>query len=246
MKPLFTIMLLVLLSVCCIACSEPKEKEVLTLGTNPEFPPFEMRSEEDNEIIGFDIDIARIIADRLNKRLEIKDMPFENLLGALDAGEVDLVIAGLTITPERKELVDFSDSYYTVTQVVLVRKKNPPEINSLDDLKDKKVGVAIETTGDTAASLLTKEVTRYDTAFDAVADLKKKKTDLVLVDEALGEVLLSKNPDLKRITLPFPEEDYAVAVKKGNKALLNTINSVLEGLEKSGKKYFLLELYFSN
>lgn len=248
MKHVLFFLAAVFIFFCCVACGEKRPANVLIVGTNAEFPPFEMRGgASGSEIVGFDMDIARKIAERTGKKLQIEDMKFDALIPALNSGKVDMVLAGMTVTPERARNVDFSRPYYRITQIVLLRAEDAGTVSKIDDLKGKTIAVALGTTGDTVASELTpaEKVVRFDSAFEAVLELKNGKADLVLTDAALGGVLHSKNPDLTRVDLPFKDEFYAAGVKKGNKALLDQINAALEDLEKSGEKDVLLETYFS-
>ena len=248
MKHVLCFLAAVFVFFCCAACGEKKAADVLVVGTNAEFPPFEMRGGADgNEIVGFDIDVARKVAEKSGKRLIVEDMKFDALIPALNAGKVDMVLAGMTVTPERAENVDFSEPYYKVTQIVLLRGSDAGKIKKIDDLKGKKIAVALGTTGDTVASSLTSAdgLVRFDSVFEAVMELKNGKVDLVLTDEALGGVLHSKNPDLARVDLPFKDEYYAAAVKKGNKKLLDQINASLEDLKNTEEMDILLERHFS-
>lgn len=248
MKHLLCFLSVVFVFFCCAACGEKKDSDALVVGTNAEFPPFEMRGGANgNEIIGFDMDVAREIAAKNGKKLIIEDMKFDALIPALNSGKVDMVFAGMTVTPERAKNVDFSIPYYKVTQIVLLKQGDEAKIKNIDDLKGKKIAVALGTTGDSVASTLTpaNKIIRFDSVFEAILELKNSKADLVLTDEALGEILHARNPDLVRIDLPFEDEYYAAAVKKGNQSLLDQINASLTSLKNTGEMEILLERYFS-
>lgn len=120
-----------------------KQKGKLVVGTSADYPPYEFHKEVDgkDQIVGFDISIAKSLAEDLGVELQINDMDFDGLLIALQAGKVDMVFAGMTPTDERKENADFSDIYYTAQHGVIVRKGEEGKIKSIDDLKDKKIGV---------------------------------------------------------------------------------------------------------
>lgn len=241
------ILLTVLAFFTLAGCGEQKDPNTLVMGTNAEFPPFEMRGGPDGEgIVGFDPDVARLIAVHAGKKLQIEDMKFDSLIPALNTGKIDMILAGMTVTEDRRRNVDFSDPYYKVTQIVLIQAKDAAGIRSLDDLKNKKIAVAIGTTGDTAASQYTPNVIRFNTAFEAVMELKNGKVDLILTDEALGSVLHAKNPELARVDLPFEDEYYAVAVRKGNTELLERINESLKKIRNSGEMDILLEKHFTD
>lgn len=249
MKHILCFLCVVFVFFCCAACGEKQAADVLVLGTNAEFPPFETRGGANgDEIVGFDIDVARKIADKAGKKLRIEDMKFDALIPALNAGKVDFVLAGMTVTPERARNVDFSAPYYKVTQIVLMQAKDAGKVASIEDLKGKTIAVALGTTGDAVAGESTDadKIVRFDSAFEAVLELKNGKADLVLTDEALGSVLHMKNPDLIRVDLPFKDEYYAAAVKKGNAAMLEQINAALEDLKNTGEMSLFLERHFSN
>lgn len=248
MKHVLCFLTVVFIFFCCAACGEKKDADALVVGTNAEFPPFEMRGGANgNEIVGFDMDVAREIAAKNGKKLIIEDMKFDALIPALNSGKVDMVFAGMTVTPERARNVDFSVPYYKVTQIVLLKKGDESKIKKIDDLKGKKIAVALGTTGDSVVSSLTSadKIIRFDSVFEAILELKNSKADVVLTDEALGGILHARNPDLARVDLPFEDEYYAAAVKKGNKELLDQINTSLTTLKDTGEMDILLERYFS-
>ena len=220
-----------------------KAKGTLVMGTNAEFPPFEYRDDK-GEIDGFDVAVAKEIAKEIGVELKIEDMAFDSLINALKSGKVDFVAAGMSVTPERQENVDFSDQYYTASQKIIVRKDNT-EIKGKDDLEGKRIGVQEGTTGDLEASEITDKISRFKKGIDAVMDLKNGKIDAVIIDANPAKVFVDKNDDLMILDEQFMEEDYAIAVDKGNKELLDVINKVISDLKKSGKFDELVEQYIN-
>lgn len=242
-------------TVLCVgaltACGEKKE-DVLVMGTNAAFPPFEFVTSQDKGVVGeftgIDVEIADKIAKSMNKTLQVEDMEFEGLVAAVQQGKVDLAVAGMTIKPDRLEKVDFSDPYFVATQIMVVGADNT-DITKADDLKNnKKVAVVQGYTGD---SLVTEEIKvaeanilRVSRGIDAIQELKNGKLDAVVIDSATGRALASKN-GLKIVEDPavFEKEEYAIAVQKGNKELLDQINKTLDEMKQNGEIEKLAEKY---
>lgn len=211
-----------------------KSDDVLVVGTNASFPPFEyVGGASGDEIMGFDIDLAKQIAKDAGKTLKVENMNFDSLIVALNAGKVDFIASGMTITPERQASVDFSEPYYEATQMVLVNKDNN-SINSLEDLKGKHIAVQLGSTGDIMAKSYSQQVTAFNSGFEAVMELKNAKVDLVLFDSEPAISFLEKNPQLKMVELDFSPEFYGFAVAKGKVELLNSINSSLSIMKQNG------------
>lgn len=174
--------------------------EVIKMGTNAEFPPYEYYT--NNEIVGIDAEVAAAIADKLGKKLEIVDMAFDSIITSVQTGKVDFGMAGLTVTPEREENVSFTTSYATGVQVIIVREDS--EITSVDDLfagdKVYKVGVQTSTTGDIYATMDLEdeglaEISRYNKGADAVAALVSGKIDCVIIDNEPAKEFVAVNND---------------------------------------------------
>ncbi|MBQ3463509.1 MAG: transporter substrate-binding domain-containing protein [Clostridia bacterium] len=222
------------------ACGNQARNKVI-LGTNAAFPPFEYTTTNGlvGEFDGIDVAIAKKIAEADGKELQINDMEFDGLISAVSTGKIDMAVAGMTVTDERKQNVDFSDTYYVAAQVMVVAADNE-DIKSAEDIKKgKKVGVVIGYTGD---SLVTEmgvddnNITRANRGIDIVQDVKNGKLDAVVIDSATGKALAEAN-GLKVVEDPkaFETEEYAIAVKKGNKELVDKINKVLADMKKSGE-----------
>lgn len=223
---------------------EIKESGKIVMGTNAEFPPFEYRNDK-GEIDGFDVAVAKKVAEELGVELKVEDMAFDSLINALKSGKVDFVAAGMTVTPDRQKNVDFSDEYYRASQKIIIRKDNT-EIKGKDDLVGKKIGVQEGTTGDTEASKIKDvQMSRFKKTVDAVMDLKNGKIDAVVLDSNPAQVFVSKNDDLVILDKELTDEAYAIAVDKGNKELLDTINKVIKDLKDSGKYDELVKQYIS-
>ena len=213
----------------------------LTMGTNAAFPPFEYTTSAGlvGEFDGIDVAIAKRIADDMGTELEIADMDFDGLIAAVSTGKVDMVAAGMTATDERRKSVDFSDTYYVASQVMVVAADNT-DITKAEDLKnDKKVGVVLGYTGDGIVTedleIAEDKITRANRGIDIVQDVKNGKLDAVVIDSATGIALAEKN-GLKVVedAEAFETEEYAIAVKKGNKELLEKINATLAEMKSSG------------
>lgn len=207
--------------------------DTLKIGTNAEFPPFEFVDSElgvINEYAGIDIEIAKGIADSISAKPVINNIDFDGLLLALSNGQIDMVIAGMTLTEERAKQVDFSEPYYVASQVLIVKEDSP--IASAKDLKDKKIGVIDGYTGQTCVEDMGYDFSGYKKGSDAVLDVVNGKLDVLVIDSATAEKYIKQNKGLKIVkdTSAFEEEKYAIAVKKGNKQLLDAINAYVKTL----------------
>lgn len=224
--------------------------KTLTMGTNAAFPPFEFTTSEGlvGEFDGIDVAISKKIAESMGKELVVSDMEFDGLIAAVKTGKIDMAAAGMTVTEERKQNVDFSDTYYAATQIMIV-SPDDTSITKAEDLKnDKKVGVVIGYTGDIAVTetlqIAEENIRRANRGVDVVQDVKNGKLDAVVIDKATGEALAAKN-GLKIVEDPevFDTEEYAIAVKKGNTELLDEINKVLKEMKDNGEIAQLAEQY---
>ncbi|MCG9757309.1 basic amino acid ABC transporter substrate-binding protein [Shewanella insulae] len=217
-----------------------KEQDYLVVGTNAAFPPFEyVGGVSGDQVMGFDIDLARKVAEDAGKTLKVENMKFDSLIVALNAGKIDMIASGMTITPERQASVDFSEPYYEATQVVLVNKQDD-SIHSLADLAGKHFAVQLGSTADIMAKKYTQSVTAFNTGFEAIMELKNGKVDLVLFDSEPAANYLAKNPELKLISLDFPPEFYGFAVAKSQPELLASINKTLATMKQNGEYDALL------
>lgn len=214
---------------------------VLTMATNATFPPYEYY--EGNDIVGIDAEIAQAIADKMGLKLEIQDMEFNSIITAVQSGKADLGLAGMTVTDERKQSVDFSDSYATGIQSVIV--KDGSSIKSIDDLKGKKIGVQLATTGDIYAKddFGEENVEEYNKGADAVMALTSGKIDAVIIDNQPAKSFVETTDGLQILDTDYVQEDYAAAIAKGNTDLLNAVNTALKELKEDGTIQKILDKY---
>ncbi|WP_105618234.1 basic amino acid ABC transporter substrate-binding protein [Vallitalea okinawensis] len=222
------------------------EDEVTTIvmGTNAEFAPFEYMS--GNKVVGFDIDISEAIASTIDKELVIENMAFDSLIPALQAGKVDFVAAGLTVTEERKQHVDFSDPYFVSTQVIIKLADNT-EINGPDDLVNKKIGAQIGTTGEMLAKDIEgSDVQSFNAGYAAVMDLMNGKVDAVVIDQEPAKKLIANNEGTVILDEALSHEEYAIAVPKGNEELLKAVNDTLKTIKEDGTYDEFYNQYFKD
>lgn len=219
-----------------------EEKETLVMATNAEFPPYEYR--EGDAIVGIDAEIAAAIADQLGMELKIEDMAFDSIIGAVTGGKADMALAGMTVTEDRLENVNFSDTYATATQVIIVTEDSA--VATPDDLEGKKIGVQLGTTGDIyAGDIKDAEIERYNKGFEAVQALQQNKIDAVIIDGEPAKVFVEENEGLKILDESFTEEEYAIAIAKDNDELLEKVNAALADLKESGKLDEIVAKYIS-
>ena len=244
MKKIFALALVVLLLVGMMAgCGAKGTKTVesgkLIMATNAAFPPYEYI--EGNEIVGIDAEIAGAIAEKLGLELQIDDMEFDSIIESVKGGKADIGLAGMTVTPERQEVINFTASYATGVQVVIVTEDSA--IASVDDLfadgANYYIGVQRNTTGDLYttwdledAGLAT--IDRYSKGADAVQALKTGKVDCVVIDNEPAKAFVEANEGLKILDTAYAVEDYAAAMSKDNEALYEAVNKALEELIADG------------
>lgn len=208
------------------------KKEVLKVATNADFPPFEAL-DDNGDYVGFDIDLMYEIGERLNMEIQFDNLIFEGVIAAVGTTS-DAAIAGLTIDETRLESVDFSDSYFTAKQNVIVL--NDSEIETVEDLKGLRIGAQSGTTGaDIAEEIEDVVFSGYDKAAMAVLDLMNGSLDAVIVDRNPAAEFVNVNEGIKAIGDDFFEDEfYAIAVKKGNTELLDKINTALAEIIADG------------
>lgn len=244
MKKLFALLLTAALVVTVFAgCgksssaesnSSSAAKKKITMGTNATFPPFES-VDDSGKIVGLDADIAAAIAEKLNMELVIKDMEFDSLIPAVQGKSIDFAMAGMTVTDERKESVNFTDTYAKGVQVIIVKEGSA--IKTVDDLKGKKIGVQTGTTGDSYCTedYGQENVKQFANGPLAVAALQNGQIDCVVIDQQPAKSYVASTPGLKILDTTYADEDYAIAVSKDNTKLLNNINKALAELKAAGK-----------
>jgi len=212
----------------------------IVLGTSADYPPYEFHKVVDGKdtIVGFDIEIAKEIAKDLGIELQIKDMKFDGLLAALDSGNIDFVIAGMTPTEDRQKNVDFSNIYYTAIQALVVRAEDVNNITSLEDLEGKKIGAQ---KGSIQEGIATTQIQggvikALGKVSDLMLELKNNKVDAIVVEMPVAMAYASKNNDLIVTEIKFEEEDggSAVAFKKGSNEFVELVNKTLQRLNNDG------------
>ena len=214
----------------------------LTMSTNAAFPPYESTDDNGN-FVGIDIDVAAAIAEKLGLELQVDDMDFDAALLAAQNGKSDMVMAGVTVTEDRQLVMDFSDSYATGIQSIIVKEDS--DIASPDDLADKMIGTQRGTTGYIYCSddFGDEHVTPYDNGLTAVQALVNGQVDAVVIDNAPAKEFVEANPGLKILDTAYAEEDYAIGVAKGNTAMLDAINTALEELKNDGTLQAIVDKY---
>lgn len=264
MKKIIAIVLAALMVFALVACngstdetttdpsaSSTTEKETLVMATNAAFPPYEFK--DGDSFAGIDVEIAGKIAEKLGMELEIKDVEFGSIVGGVQTGKFDIGMAGMTVTEKRLQSVNFSTSYATGVQVVIVAEDSA--IKSIDDLKgdgSMKFGVQQDTTGDIYASDTEQNggygednVVRFKTGADAVQALKTGKVDAVIIDNEPAKSYVAANEGLSILDGAWLEESYAIAIAKDNTELLEKVNAALAELTEDGTVKSIIDKYIT-
>lgn len=228
MKKIFFILFILLFLSGC-----GKKTDELVMVTEAGFAPYEYY--ENDKIVGVDIDIASEIAKSMNKELVVKDIFFDSIINELNSGKADIALAGMSITPERLEEVDFSIEYIKSRQVVIV--KNDSDISDINKIYDKKIAVQLGSVADTFVTEknIEKNIVRQKKYLSMIEDIKASKVDAIIMDELPAKEIIKENDSLKILEGYVFEDSYGIAVKKGNSDLLDKINKVLEELINNGK-----------
>ena len=215
----------------------------LTMATNATFPPYEMTTDT-GAFEGIDVDTAQAIAEKLGLELQIDDMEFDAALLSVQQGKADIVMAGVTVTDERKAVMDFSDSYATGIQSIIVPEGS--DIATPDDLAGKKIGTQRGTTGYIYCSddFGDENVVAYDSGLTAVQALNNGQVDAVVIDNAPAKEYVAANPGLAILDTSYAEEDYAIGMAKGS-ALEDAINAALEELKADGTLQSIVDKYIT-
>lgn len=244
----------VLMAACFVGCGSSSDSKdggkietvtegKLTMATNAEFPPYEYY--EGEKVVGIDAEVAEKIAEKLGLELEIKDVSFDSIIPGVQSGKYDMGMAGMTVTDERQRSVNFSDSYATGIQSVIVKEDS--KIASIDDLKGKKIGVQTATTGDIYASDDYGEdnVKRYENGAAAVAALTANKVDCVIIDNEPAKSYVEANKGLKILDTEYAVEDYAICFSKDSEELQKKVNDALNELKKDGSIQKIVDKYIN-
>lgn len=215
--------------------------------TDATFPPFESVDVHTGELIGFDMDLVRAIDEYLTDvKIEIVNVAWDGLIPGLLNGNYDFIAAAMTITPERAMAVDFTVPYFEASQVIIVRADND-SIQGPEDLKDKYVTVQIGTTGDLyVTDYGIKRIGRFNTAPEALLEVQNGNAHAMVVDEAVAKEFVAANPgDIKIVGVPFTDEAYGMAVKKGNTEVLTKLNEAIAALKANGTYDKIYQKYFA-
>jgi len=232
------------------AVADNAEKAVLTMATNAYFPPYEYYDGEN--IVGIDAEVAAAIAEKLGMELQIVDIEFDSIIAGVQTGKYDMGMAGMTVTDERKQSVDFSDSYATGIQSIIVAEDSP--ITSIDDIladgAEYKVGVQLSTTGDIyitddLGDAAADRVTEFQTGNDAVAALSSGKVDAVIIDNEPAKSYVAATTGLKVLDTEYVVEDYAICFSKDNTELKDKVNAALTELIADGTVQSIVDKYIS-
>ena len=237
------------------SASAPAESGLITveagklhMSTNAAFPPYEM-VKDDGTFEGIDVEVAGAIAQKLGLELVVDDMGFDAALLAAQNGQSDIVMAGVSVTPDRQEVMDFSDSYATGIQVVIVKEGSDV---TMDNLGEKMIGCQKATTGYLYASDTPENggygedhVIAYETGALAVEALKNGQVDCVIIDNEPAKAYVAANEGLTILETPWVEEDYAIGMKKGNTALLEAVNAAMTELKADGTFQAIVDRYIT-
>ena len=250
MKKLFAVLLSAMLLLAMAACGEQsqtpddtQEPAVLHMATEGTFPPYEYY--DNGQLVGIDIEVAGAIAEKLGMTLETTDIAFDSIIPGVQAGKYDIGMAGVTVNEERLQQVNFSDSYATGVQVVIVKEGG--KVQSLDDMADAIIGTQSGTTGFIYASgdFGDDHVKSFTKTTDAVEALKNGQVDCVMLDNEPAKALVAANLDagLSILDTAYANEDYAIAINKQNTDLLNQINAALAELKADGTLQGIIDKY---
>ena len=251
MKKYVALILALVMALCVFAgCSSDKgmtlEKGKLIMSTNAAFPPYEMTDDAGN-FIGIDIEVAQAIADKLGLELVIDNMEFTAALEAAQQGKSDMVMAGVTVNEDRLAVMDFSDSYATGIQVVIVKEGSDV---TMDNLGEKMIGTQMGTTGYIYASDSVENggygedhVIAYDNGITAVQALMNDQVDAVIIDNAPAQAFVEANPGLTLLDGEWALENYAIGFAKGNTELVEAVNAALNELIADGTVQAIVDKY---
>ena len=267
MKKILTLTLALCMILALCACGGAKEEapaaeaapvaeeapvaevKTLVMGTNAAFPPYEYIGDDGETIVGFEVDILAYIADKLGMKLEIADMEFGSVLTSVQTGKVDIGVSGLTVTEERLQNVNFTTSYTTARQSIIVTDGSP--IQSVDDLfaegADYMIGVQESTTGHIYSEddFGADHVQAFFTGASAVEALIAGKIDLVIIDDEPAKAFVAANEGLHVLDTAYALEDYAFAIAKENAELLEQVNAILDEMIADGTMAAMKAQYIS-
>ena len=245
MKKMLAMLLVCLMTLAGVACAE-----TITMGSSIDFAPYEYYDDATGEIVGIDVEIAQAVAEKLGYDLEIVDMQFDSIIAAVVSGKVDFGMSGFTVTEERKQSVDFSTTYTTAVQSIIVPENSA--ITSVDDLFNPdnsfEIGVQIGTTGDlyitddVESNGLSHHIQRFNKAPDAIVALSSGKVDCVIIDDQVAIAFVKNNEGLKLLDTAYAFEEYAICFAKES-PLYAPFNEALEALIADGTVQSIIDKY---
>ncbi|HEL1592475.1 transporter substrate-binding domain-containing protein [Streptococcus suis] len=257
MKKMLALAATVLAGLTLAACSSTssqsaldkiKEKGTLVVATSPDYAPFEFQALVDgkNEVVGADIMLAQKIADELGVKLEVSAMSFDNVLSSVQNGKADIAIAGLSYSEERAKVFDFSESYYQISDVLLIKKDSANSLTSIDAMSGKTLAVQKGSTQESYAqeNISQANIISLTLMGEAVNELKSGKVDAILMDSPVAAGYVSQNSDLAVASVEFPtidENSKVIALPKGSAELKTTIDKVIAEVKASGEFDTFLE-----
>lgn len=257
MKKLLSLTLSIIMVIGLVACGNgaktgnvpenPKvesvsQKKKLIMCTNAEFPPYEYK--DGGEYAGIDVEVSKLIGEKLGVEVEILDIAFDSLIPTIVSGKADFAMAGMTVTEDRKEFVDFTHTYQTAVQSVALPANS--SIAAIDDLNGKKIGVQLGTTGDIYCSgdYGDDAIERYPKIIDGFQAMKSGKIDAVVVDDQVAKNIVDQEPNAyKLLDTKYADEEYAIAVRKGNTELLDKLNNAIDEIKASGDLQRIIDKY---
>lgn len=252
MKKLFGIILSFLMIMSLVACgssastsnstesaaasseTNAANAQKLIMCTNAEFQPYEYK--DGGEIVGIDVEIAKKIGEKIGAEIEILDIAFDSLIPTVNSGKADFAMAGMTVTEDRLENVDFTHTYQTAVQAIIIPSNS--DIKEIDDMNGKKIGVQLGTTGDIycTGDFGDEFISRYPKIVDGVQAMKTGTIDACVVDDQVAKAIVAQDGNnFTILDTPYAEEEYAIAVKKGNKDLLDKLNAAIDEMKNNGE-----------
>ena len=251
MKKFLSLVLSIVMILGLVACGQKAATTTasadgtatkLVMCTNAEFPPYEYK--DGGKFMGIDVECAKLIGEKLGVEVEILDIAFDSLIPTVMSGKADFAMAGMTVTEDRKESVDFTHTYQKAVQAIVVPIDST--ISSANSLEGKKIGVQTGTTGDIYCSgdFGDAAVERYSKIIDGFQAMKSGKIDAVVVDDQVASAIVEQDSTaFKILETAYAEEEYAIAVKKGNADLLNKLNSVIDEIKSNGELQAIVSKY---
>ncbi len=249
MKKVFSLLLMSIFLFSCSPSSKETNLPLLIMGTDAAFPPFEYI--ENDNFVGFDIELGKEIAKALNKSLQIENISFEELFTQLESGEIEMAISCITATDDRSEKVDFSNPYYEASQVVLVRKDDDrfKSVTKKEELGQiETIAVQSSTTCSQIADQYASDskIIKLPSSTAVIEKLINGSVDAIILDKEPAKIFIANNENIETLPIKFASEYYSVAVAKGNDKLLEDINKAINEVVRSGYYNSLIEHYINS